>query len=498
MKLLIKSILSNGCALGKIKSVDDTSEYIKSNTTEELKRFYEARDITIKQLSELKNNNEDMVDYLIIQEHMVLDPNLELRVNEHIMNNYSAVEAIKKSMQKYKEGLLKSSSTYLQERVIDIDDVEYRIVNNLASISKEQVNHPYILNAQSIFPSYLIANKNNLIGVIVKKCGYTSHVAIMCRNYDIPLVISDEDFSDDEVVIIDTAKNLIIKNPNADEINDYSKRISKDDHFSKNAVSHEGYLFLANVQSNEDLKRVIEYGFDGVGLYRTEIVFMNTNRPLTLEEQYNIYSEACEIMKDKSICFRTFDIGDDKKISYIRTHKKGIDNYKNNPQLFTNQVKAMLMANKYNNIKIMFPMVETNEEFLYLKDWVIKIANEFNFNIPQIGMMLETKEALENIETFTSVDFISIGTNDLTSDLYKLDRDNAIEMIEEYKTDLIDKLKAVVKHCSANNISLSVCGELAAVFNIACLFYSIGIKNLSVAPSSIRTLNSIYMSYMNE
>ena len=146
----------------------------------------------------------------------------------------------------------------------------------------------------------------------------------------------------------------------------------------------------------------------------------------------------------------------------------------------------------------MFPMIENYEEYLYLKNWTSRIREENQYNSLKIGMMLETKKALNNIESFKDVDFISIGTNDLTAELYKYDRDNLIEKLDEYKLDLIDRLTKVVEFCNDNDISLSVCGELAAVPSIANLFYKIGIKNLSVAPSGIRVLNSVYSEFKNE
>lgn len=498
MKLLIKSVLSNGCVLGRIKKMNNNFDYIKSNASDEISRFIKAREISINQINELKLENKDMTDYLTIQELMLADPIFEKKVTDLINDNNSVVTAIQIIMNEYKEGLNNSSSTYLQERIVDIDDVTYRVINNLNMIVNKKEIHPYVLSAEYIYPSYLISNKDNLMGIIVKKCGYTSHSAIMCRSWDIPLVISDDEFESGDIVAIDTAKNIIIKNPDSASIEEYTKKIKDGLAFDKKAIIHDGYLFLANVGSNEDLKRVNDYGFDGVGLYRTEMIFMNNDRPLSFDEQYKIYSEAVEIMKDKSVCFRLFDIGDDKQLPYLKASRKGVDNYKNNPLLFIEQVKALLCANKYGNMRIMFPMIETYDDFIYLKKWVLRIREENKLNMPSIGMMLETKEALNNIESFKDVDFISIGTNDLTAELYKLDRDNAIEMLDEYKTDLIERLKRVVKFCDDNNISLSVCGELAAVPRVANLFYSIGIKNLSVAPSGIRTLNSIFNEFKNE
>ena len=154
----------------------------------------------------------------------------------------------------------------------------------------------------------------------------------------------------------------------------------------------------------------MEYGFDGVGLFRTEMIFMNSNRPFTAIEQYKIYKEAIKTLDDKKpIVFRTFDVSGDKHIAYVSSHDKSIENYKQNPYIFENQVMAILKiyTDSKKNIRIMFPMIYTNEEFLYLRDWVINLASRFDYKVPQIGMMLETKEALEHITDFNMTDFIS-------------------------------------------------------------------------------------------
>ena len=140
-------------------------------------------------------------------------------------------------------------------------------------------------------------------------------------------------------------------------------------------------------------------------------------------------------------------------------------------------------------------MIENEDEINYLRDWVLKIANENKYNIPKIGMMLETKEALKNILDFRNTDFISLGTNDLTSELYHISREEMNKNINEYIDDLFEKIKPVVSFCDRNNIKLSVCGELAGVKDVALKFYGIGIRNLSVSPSLIQLLNLCYEEF---
>lgn len=496
MKRTIKEVLSNGYILGTIKSIPNTIAYNKESSEIESLKLKQALKASIQQIRNLKKENRALEEYLTVQELMISDVNLEQKALEYIAkDNVSATIAIHNVIEEFSIGLIESNSTYLQQRATDLEDIGQRIISNLEVKASLKDIHPYILYTDILYPSFLISHRKHILGIIVKKGGYTSHTAILCRSWDIPYIISDEEFKDNDVVIIDTGKNLIIKNSNNFEINEYSLDLKERLSFEKKAIQHNDFLFLANVGSNLDLKRVIDYDFDGVGLYRTEMIFMNTDRPYSFNEQYNIYLEAIQMMKDKMICFRTFDIGDDKQLSYLKAFNKGIDNYKNNPLLFIDQVKALLKANIYGNMRIMFPMIETKEEFLYLKRWVLKIREENHYNMPKIGMMLETKKALENIEDFIDADFISIGTNDLTAELYHMERDFVIKNLDDYLLDLVSKLKKVVDFCDKNNICLSVCGELASVRKVAKLFYEMGIKNLSVAPSGIRMLNLAYTDY---
>lgn len=497
MKFAIDNVLANGIVVGNIFFTNnDISNDNVVSKDDEISKLKDAISASINQIEEMKKTNKELLEYLNVQQLMISDPNLISKATDLILNkNKSACEAVSDVLGVYISDLKNSTSLYLQERAIDIKDIIVRITNNLKTSNEINTDVKYILYTDILYPSFLIHNKNNIIGIIAKSGGYTSHSAILCRQWDIPYVISNEDYLNGEKAIIDTGKGIIITNPSCEEILKYENDIKENDVFSKISIAHDDYLFLANVGSNLDLKKVLKYKFDGVGLYRTEMIFMNTNRPYTFTEQYEIYQEAVNTMGDKYLCFRTFDIGDDKKLSYIQTFKKGIDNYRNNPQLFINQVKALLKANTNGNMRIMFPMIESVDEFRFLKDWVLKIREENNYNMPKIGMMLETKKALENITTFTDVDFISVGTNDLTSELYHMDRDKVLENPKEYINDLLEKLKNVVKFCEKFNICLSVCGELASVSDVAKTLYSIGIKNLSVSPSAIQNLNRAYTDF---
>ena len=489
MEYKIENILSSGICLGKIHIIDfenieeDSSDYEKLN---------KAIEKSVNQIKEMMKKSPELHDYLLVQEYMLLDPELKKRVSILLDGGISIVKAVTAVMKEFEEGLAKSKSLYLKERTNDIEDAARRIIMNLSDNSEMEELDNYILYTKKPYPSYLIHNKEHILGIISKVGGYTSHTAILARNYDIPYIVSNEKLKEGDLVLIDTRKNLLIINPKEEDIKNF-KPIKKE----KKAIAHTG-KFLANCASSLDVKKAMEYGFDGVGLFRTEMIFLNSNRPFTAFEQYQIYKDGVMALDDnKSIVFRTFDVSGDKKTSYLSSNDKSILNYKQNPYIFENQIMAILKiyTDTKKDIRIMFPMIFSPDEFKYLREWVINLASRFDYDVPKIGMMLETKEALESIKEFRDVEFYSVGTNDLVKSLYNLDRETSFDKIDNFREDLINRLKIVSDYCNLNNISLSVCGELASIPEIAEEFYSIGIKNLSVSPSLVDMLNQAYTEY---
>ncbi len=347
MRYKTLEILSNGYVYSKTRLLNlkvNNSDFISLES--ELQRYDNAIAITLKQLNELRDRNPDLSEYIMIEQLIVSDPSLSINVHRLIENSVRARDAIELVLDKHIESINLSKSSYLRERSQDIEDIKSRIIYNLENGNeKDDDNEKYILVLDELFPSILIQRRDNIVGVIVKKGGFTSHAAIMCRSFDIPMVISDIDIDDGVEVIIDTRRELIITNPSNDDIERYNKN-DLDSSYNK-AIEHGDYLFLANVSSNLDIDKVIERNFDGIGLYRTEMIFMNNDRPYTKEEQEKIYKEAVLKMDGKLIVFRTFDISSDKRIQYLRSDSRGIKNYIDNPEIFETQISAIMKANKY-------------------------------------------------------------------------------------------------------------------------------------------------------
>lgn len=496
MKITQKQILSEGIAMGKVY-LEQGHRYVFSEQTSvsrEKSLFLKAVRQATEQIDDfLKTSSEEDREYLTVQRLLIQDPVFMKKTLLKIEEGALATVGLSGVLDEYAQELKKSENRYLQERFLDIEDAKERILNQFAQIDQPQMQGKVILVAEVLHPSFLIQHRKNIVGVITQKGGFTSHGAILCRQWNIPYILSPYSFPKEKFLIIDSSKREIYPDPSEELQKTYREILQGLSKEKFEAVSHDGYGFWANVSTNQELEKVMNYGFDGVGLYRTEMIFMNRQRPLTLEEQTEIYSKAVLRLKGKPICFRTFDIGDDKQLPYLKSSHKGIENYLNNPELFETQIQALITSNIYRNLKIMFPMIYHKEEFVSLKNWVLKIRNRMNDDTPiQIGMMLETKEALDHIEDFTEVDFISVGTNDLIEALYHIDREEQSQRMEKYWADLWKHLRRVVEFCLKNDIECSVCGELASVLPVAKKFFQIGLKNLSVAAPMIRILNEAY------
>lgn len=494
MKIKIDKVISEGLVYGRTKKIKNRFFVNKRKSTDvekEIQIFDSAIKKSTSQLDELLSD-ENFADeeFITVHKMILTDPLLRSNVLDSLnSNHYKANKAFNDVMDQFIENLDKARTVYLQERKLDLLDIKQRVLGNMRTKEYEVIDEDFIAIVDELVPSFLVFYKDRLKGIIAKSGGYTSHSAIICKTREIPYVICQHEIDENKDIIIDTRTDSINVAPGKDEIDEYKElQLSRNLNKKITDFSMHDVNVLFNVSNNDEIKKVFEYNVSGVGLYRTEMIFMNLDRAMTYEEQYFVYSEAVEMLKDKSLCFRTFDIGDDKQLSYIKTHRKGIDNYRNNKELFVEQIKALLNANIYGNMKIMFPMIETYNEFIYLRDWVYAIKKEINNNYDvQIGMMLETKAAIDSIDQFKDVDFISIGTNDLTKELYEVDRDGILDY-SLYIDDLINRLAKVVTHCNDNSISLSICGELAGIKDVVIMLYNIGVKNYSVSASNAKTL----------
>ena len=429
---------------------------------------------------------EECHDFLDAHILLLEDEILKQEVVSTVVNNQmSAFEAFALVMDKYIDIMKGSNDEYLKDRYLDFLDIKTRVLQNFNKTRVSLANlDECIILIDELFPSLLVDISSNIKGIIAKKGGFTSHSAILCRMKGIPYVICDvpEDYSGD--IIIDN--DVVYLNPDVDVIEQYKCHEQFEEVIIKDLKDINVY---ANIATNNDIADITDE-FSGIGLYRTEFVVMNPEYAFDYKKQTEVYLEALNNIGDRCITFRTFDFGGDKQVEYLPMLSKGINNYYKYPKLFENQIRALLIASDAypDKVKIMFPMIESFKQYQELKKYIIKMARENNQKVPSIGMMLETQTALINLEEFKSVDFISVGTNDLTSELFNISRDN-LALYDEIYDNLLEVLKSVISFCDKNQISLSVCGELISKKEFAKKCITAGLKNISI---SSHFINNIY------
>lgn len=486
------SVLSEGCAYGKIFNIIDVehhNEFINQLPEEAIKSVKEAFNLAIEQTENIKEINETDVDFLDAHILILKDQSLLDDIYDEIKRNNGTKKSIELVFDRYSDMMKQSDSEYLQERSLDFLDLKIRVLQCLSKKYISLVNlDECILLVDELFPSTLIEMSKNVKGIIALNGGYTSHSAILCRALEIPYVVCEE-FHECTSVLIDTSNEEVILDPCKKILIDYVDKINLMEKLNVHEFDLEGNCILGNVSSNIEIEQLTIRGFDGVGLYRTEFILMDPAISFNRDKQSKIYKEAIELVNGKELIFRTFDIGDDKKIDYLPTYQKGVGNYLKYKQLFNIQIDSILIACRgHENVKIMFPMIETYEEFKMLEKIVNKRAALLNCeSIPKLGMMMETAKAISCLSSFKSVSFMSIGTNDLTTELFNISRDKILLYTNIYDSLLIE-IRKVVNFCRSNKIDLCVCGELAGLKDFSGYLFDSGIKKISISRGNLNNV----------
>lgn len=529
---------SPGIALGCVyvyshKDIDKYS-YKPLNPRAELKRFETALKISKKQIKKLnskisKHLGEEDSRIIDIQMHFLEDEVFIGEVRQLISTGMSAVEAVKKVLKEYEETLLKSGDEYFKERCIDIRDIGYRIISNILGIKNElgSLDKNVILVANDLTPSDTAQlDKSKILGIITDTGGLTSHTAILARALGIPAIVGLKDFSlkvhEDDEVIIDSENSIVILEPDEATKSEYLRKKQAYENKKQEilvlkdvkAVTKDGVQVTidANIGTPEEVAKALEYGAEGIGLLRSEFLYINRFDFPSEDEQFEAYRYVVQTMKGKPVTIRTFDIGGDKDFPYIDLKRE------NNPYLgmrglrfslanipvFKAQLKAILRASAYGPVGMMFPMVSDVREVIACLDIVNDVKKEliderkdFDRNV-KIGIMIEVPSAALTIDRFIDfVDFFSIGTNDLTQYTLAVDRSN--ENVADYYIPLhpsVLKLIGMVQDVvQKSGKKLSICGELAAFKDGIFALLKQGIRVFSMSPVSIPDVKK-YISEM--
>ena len=343
---------------------------------------------------------------------------------------------------------------------------------------------------------------NKVSGIILKEGGFTSHAVIVAKNLGIPCVIGLKESVNEVLpgteIAIDGDSGEVILSPSEEIITDLKRKSENINlvisNFTKDKYEKLGVDFRINVGSSEEINNFEHLFLDSIGLFRSEFIYLDRQSSPTLEDQKKVLSELSEKFKG-TIVYRTLDIGGDKQVKYLNLPVeenpflgvRGIRLSLDNKDIFYSQVRSILESDCIDRVKVMFPMVSTIEDFLDAKNYENEIAEELDLKTPPLGIMVETPSSALMSDQFSEVvDFISIGTNDLTQYIMAADRGNG--NLTKYQNPLhpavLRAISDVINNCRKNKIEVSVCGEMASDPISALELYILGLRIFSMSPSA--------------
>ena len=468
----------------------------------------------------------------IFEAHLMIlgDPALTTDVEKHIKSEKLSAESIfSRSVNKLVESFEKIEDAYLKERANDVRDIGKRVFKNLTGSTREtlaDIKDEVIIFARDLSPSDTVTMKREKVkGFCTDLGGKTSHTAIIARALEIPAIVGlqniSQNVSDGDLVIVDGSLGVIIVNPNEEDLKHYNRKreelIKQNAELSKlrelPAETLDGYKIelSANIEIEDEAKLVVKHGAVGVGLFRTEFLFLNRLDLPTEEEQYNSYFKAAEFLYPNSVIIRTLDLGGDKFLSHLGLSKeenpflglRAIRLCLARPELFKTQLRAILRASELKNIKIMFPMISGVEEFLKAKKLLEEVKSDLKKekiafdNEMDLGVMIEIPSASLTADILAKeVDFFSIGSNDLIQYTLAIDRVNAnmAHMYNPLHPSILRQLKKIVMAAHKEGKWVGMCGEMASDTAFSALLIGIGIDELSTAPVAVPEVKKVIRS----
>ncbi|MEG0424340.1 MAG: phosphoenolpyruvate--protein phosphotransferase [Cetobacterium sp.] len=520
------------------KKLDIENYKISSEKVEEeIDRFLESVQKAKNDIKQIKGNLEGKInkeDLQILTVHIMMldDPQFISDIKKGIKKEENNAEAVvKKVSNKYIEMFEKIADPIYKQRALDIKDISERIIMNLTHEDDIDSNlNGKILVIRELLPSELLKiyySGINLSGIIMEYMGETSHTAILAKALEIPTLMGGNDiFSIDwgDKIILDTTamEGKVVTNPDVKTLNRYDEEKNRyrnrmkeiEESIDKETITLDGervYLYL-NIGGRLDITQVSRKRPDGIGLLRTELIYMDAIEFPNEEKQKKIYENIArefeESQPSKPIVIRTLDIGADKKLSYYKMVDeenpslgcRGMRLTLADKNLFKNQIKGILRAATHHNIKMMYPMITNLKEIIEAKDLVEECKKELAFegkefkeNI-EVGMMVEVPSNVMLADVFIDyVDFFSIGTNDLTQYILATDRYSPIaeKLYDCYDPAVIRAIDMVSSAGIKKNKKVSVCGEMAGENQAVIALLSLGIRDLSMAPAYIPKVRNL-------
>ncbi len=532
---------SSGIGIGNAVIVEEKELVIKreavADTAAEVERFKGALDSTLKKTEELAADLATRVgekEAEIMQGHMMLlmDPMLTGEIETAITGEGICTEyAIEQVCTTYADMFASMDDELMQQRATDMRDIKTRMQRELLGVESVDIAAlpaGTILVAKDLTPSMTAGIKpENVTGILTELGGKTSHSAILARALEIPAVVAVPDLmnqvKDGYVIVLDGSEGVVYINPEQAVVDKFREKREKflkekkelEQYIGKPTVTKDGVSveLVANIGKPEDLEKVLQYDGEGVGLFRTEFLFMDRTAMPTEEEQFEAYKTVAEGLKGKPVIIRTLDIGGDKEIPYMGLTKD------ENPflgyrairfcldrkdDIYKPQLRALLRASAYGNIKIMVPMVTCIEELREAKALIEEIKKELDEkNIPynkniEVGIMVETAAASLMADVFAKeAAFFSIGTNDLTQYTMSVDRgnDKVSYLYSTFNPAVLRSIKRIITCGREAGIMVGMCGEAASDPLMIPLLLAFGLNEFSMSASAILYSRKLITSF---
>ncbi len=530
-----KSVFS-GIAIGKISVYKKGEQQVKrtkiSDTGAELARYEAAKEKAAEQLQRLYDKALKEVgeaNAAIFEVHQMMLEDLDY--NESVENIVRSQEvnveyAVAATGDNFSRMFAAMDDDYMRERAADVKDISERLLTILTGSGSgiTAVEEPVIIVADDLAPSETVQLDKDMVLSFVTVHGSTnSHTAILARMMEIPALVGTklplDDSVDGKTGIVDGSTGVIYVDPDEQTLAKMKERKEEELHKKELLQTLKGrenvtldgqkLMLYANIGNIKDLAMVMQNDAGGIGLFRSEFIYLERDQYPTEEEQFQIYRQAAETMAGKRVIIRTLDIGADKQCDYFEMEHeenpalgcRAIRICLTRPEVFKTQLRALFRASAFGKIAIMYPMITSVQEIKRIKEIVAEVKAELTahktpFGEPEQGIMIETPAAAVISDLLAEeVDFFSIGTNDLTQYTLAIDRQNTKldEFYDSHHPAVLRMISTVVENAHKAGIWAGICGELGADQTLTQEFLAMGVDELSVSPGSILPIRKIVL-----
>lgn len=523
-----------GIAIGKIMVYEKGEHQVKrvkiTDAEAEKNRYYEAVEIAFKQLGELHDKalrevGEANAAIFEIHQMMLEDDDYKESV-EHIIESQmvNAEYAIAQTGDNFSQMFAAMDDEYMRGRAADVKDITERLLGILSGNtgSGVDVDEPVIMVAEDLAPSETVQmDKSKILSFVTQKGSVNSHTAILARTMGIPALIGSDIVIDEslngKLGVVDGTNGVVYIEPDEATLSAMQEEQRKDNEKKallqelkgKEDVTLDGkkIKLYSNIGNIKDFANVIANDAAGIGLFRSEFIYLESDTFPTEEEQFNIYRTVAESMAGKPVIIRTLDIGADKQCDYFGLDKednpalglRAIRICLTRPEIFKTQLRALYRASAYGNISIMYPMIISEQEVDKIKVIENEVKAELTeqgieFGNPKSGIMIETPAAvIMSRQLAKKVDFFSIGTNDLTQYTLAIDRQNTKldDFYDAHHPAILAMIRMVVENAHAEGIWAGICGELGADTTLTEEFLKMGVDELSVSAGKVLAVRKV-------